>query len=276
MSENIEVQNALVPVSEPMVMHGEIVDEEQLERTRRNYVAQIETSWQKSIDGIFEVGRLLNEAKKRIDHGKFVEMIYNDLPFSDSTAVKLMKVAKDQRLAALMQAAKALPAPDGEAAAQQEYFHVMPKRVLPASWGTLYELTQLTDAQFKYALEEGFIHASLERRDAIRLKDLSPSNRNPTVRSVKQPLRKGQSEAETEQKTPAQKNRIPETVIVVDPAEALILELLYRNAVEFGRVHEWVAQNWPQEGESQLKTVKPLDIERLKTKLANTVASLGL
>ncbi|MBF0182480.1 MAG: DUF3102 domain-containing protein [Magnetococcales bacterium] len=240
------------------------MDEEQQERTRREYVSRIESGWQKSIDAIFEVGRLLIEAKEHLGHGKFVEMIGNDLPFRDSTAQKLMKVAKDQRLLALAQTAKALPAPEESATEHQGTIHVTPKPVLPASWRTLYELTQLTDDQFRRAMEEGLIHSNLEQKAAIRLKRIPTGRPDLTVRGVKQPPREGRSEI------------LPVTTMAITPAEALILDLLYRNAVEFGRVHEWVAQNWPQEGESPLKAVEPLNIEGLKTKLARIVATLGL
>ena len=42
---------------------------------------------------------------------------------------------------------------------------------MPNSWGTLYELTKLDNATFARALERGAIHAEMERRDALGLRD---------------------------------------------------------------------------------------------------------
>ena len=42
---------------------------------------------------------------------------------------------------------------------------------LPNSWGTLYELTKLNSETFAKALEDGTIHAEMERREALGLRD---------------------------------------------------------------------------------------------------------
>ncbi|MBF0605713.1 MAG: DUF3102 domain-containing protein, partial [Nitrospirae bacterium] len=233
----MDEQNALVPAPEPQIFEGEIVDDDKLRQEfydlRREYVTRIETGWQKSIDAIFEVGRLLIESKERLGHGLFVQMIANELPFNDATARKLMIITKDQRLLELAQPAKALPALEGEAVVDQEYSHVTPKRVLPASWNTLYELTQLTDDQFKHALDEGKIHANLERKEAIRLKSLPTGRADFNVRKVNQPPRNNRpTSPDAPQTSWDLASPLACESIDLEPAEVLILDLLYVEAVQ--------------------------------------------
>jgi hypothetical protein len=118
------------------------------------WAARISACWQASVHAILEVGRLLTAAKDALPHGAFEDMIAADLPFSNSTARRLMAVAGDPRLT--------------------DRAHV---HVLPPSWGTLYELTKLTDEQFAAARTGGIIKPDMMRRDleAVRL----PAPRRP-------------------------------------------------------------------------------------------------
>ena len=50
------------------------------------------------MEGIIEVGRTLVEAKKELQHGEFLAMIRNSLPFGEDTAQRLMTIARDERL----------------------------------------------------------------------------------------------------------------------------------------------------------------------------------
>lgn len=90
--------------------------------TTSEWPDKISSAWQKSVEGIIETGQLLIEAKINLPHGEFTKMIKNRLPFSEQTARKLMAVASDERIVN----------------------HAL-VRVLPSSWGTLYELTKLDD-----------------------------------------------------------------------------------------------------------------------------------
>ena len=108
----------------------------------RPWADRITVAWNKARDGVFEVGRLLIDAKAALPHGKFTRMIENALPFSAGTAQRLMKIASDPRLAN--------PA------------HVPH---LPASWGTLHELTKLKGSTFADAIERGVIRPDMERQD---------------------------------------------------------------------------------------------------------------
>jgi hypothetical protein len=52
---------------------------------------------------------------------------------------------------------------------------------LPASWGTLYELTKLDDATFEEKIADGTIRPDMERRDIEQ-------TRKATARAVKEEL----------------------------------------------------------------------------------------
>ena len=110
------------------------------------WARRIADAWQSSLDGIFEVGRLLAEAKAALPHGAFERMVENDLPFAARTAQRLMAVAADERLA--------------------NPTHVS---LLPPSWGTLYELTKLPDDAFGEAIERGIIRPDMQRKDLAPL-----------------------------------------------------------------------------------------------------------
>jgi len=69
-------------------------------------------------------------------------MIENELPFKPRTGQMLMRIAADERLSKAQ--------------------HVS---LLPPSWGTLYELTKLSDKAFEERIENGAIHPEMERKD---------------------------------------------------------------------------------------------------------------
>jgi hypothetical protein len=101
---------------------------------------------QKTIEGVFKIGRMLIAAKAALEHGEFEKMIESNLPFDASTAQRLMKIARDPRL---QKAARA--------------------QVLPMAWSTLYELTKLDDEAFKQAVTSGAIHRQTTRSDAVAI-----------------------------------------------------------------------------------------------------------
>jgi hypothetical protein len=106
------------------------------------WAARIRSSWQTSICGIIECGRLLAEAKASLPHGQFKAMVKKKLPFSCRTAEMLMKIAADQRLTNANHGSH-----------------------LPLSWRTLYELTKLSDQQFEQGIADGTIHPEMRRKD---------------------------------------------------------------------------------------------------------------
>ena len=107
---------------------------------------KIRVAWQKSIAAIFEVGDLLIAAKQELPHGQFEAMVENALPFGPRTAERLMAIAADQRL--------------------RNPTHVSH---LPCSWGTLYELTKLSDERFAELLADGTINSEMTRADIMQV-----------------------------------------------------------------------------------------------------------
>lgn len=121
------------------------------------YPARIEAAWNKSRDGIFEVGRLLIEAKTKLPHGEYEAMVEAQLPFSASTSRRLKAIAEDSWLA------------------KRAHGHE-----LPNSWRTLYQLTTVPQEARDRGIREGIIRPDMERRDVARLKT-PPAVRGPIV-----------------------------------------------------------------------------------------------
>tara|TARA_R110000868_G_scaffold29889_24_gene111143 strand:+ start:795 stop:1859 length:1065 start_codon:yes stop_codon:yes gene_type:complete len=110
---------------------------------RRHWAARIGESWGGAVAAVLATGRELAAAKDALPHGDFLAMIESDLPFTKRTAQMLMKIAADERLTKAQRVS-----------------------LLPASWGTLYELTRLDDDTFAAALEDGRIRPDMERNEA--------------------------------------------------------------------------------------------------------------
>src|SRR6185312_13067495 len=118
--------------------------------TAATWAARITERWRSSVEAIIATGRLLIEAKDALAHGAFGAMCETQLPFSASTAQRLMAVARDLRLSN--------PA------------HV---QHLPASWGTLYELTKLSDDEFSSAIAQQVIRPDMLRGEAELIRPLT-------------------------------------------------------------------------------------------------------
>ena len=126
------------------------------------WVSRICSAWQKSVEGILETGRLLCDAKDdpKMQHGSWLQMIKHELPFSDSTAERLMVIWQHPQLS------KSAHVPN-----------------LPPSWGTLYELTKLDDGQWALAEDRGLIRPDVQRKQIVAFrKSLLPAK--PTVIDV--------------------------------------------------------------------------------------------
>jgi N6-adenosine-specific RNA methylase IME4 len=103
------------------------------------WAARITASWRESVNSIFEVGRLLQQAKKNLEVTTWRELC-DLLPFGENTAYRLIAIASDDKLFAHMQ-------------------------ILPPHWGTIYELTKLSDDAFEAAVEEGVINSEMQHKD---------------------------------------------------------------------------------------------------------------
>jgi hypothetical protein len=107
-----------------------------------DYARRIRAAWQNSVEAIFEVGRLLTQAKAGLAHGEFETMVASALPFGPRTAQMLMRIAADERLTNTK--------------------HVS---LLPPSWGTLYELTKLDDRKLEEVIAQRVVHPEMDRKD---------------------------------------------------------------------------------------------------------------
>jgi hypothetical protein len=123
--------------------------------TRESWAARITDAWQRQIPSIFEVGSLLEAAKTELRHGDFVKMVKADLPFSRSTANKLMRIAASDHV----RNAESIP-------------H------LPAHWAILHGLTLLTAEQFERGIKSGAINTKMKLKDVRALRDEGTPDRS--------------------------------------------------------------------------------------------------
>jgi Protein of unknown function (DUF3102) len=112
------------------------------EWTPQEAATYVTEPWQNAVESIVETGRRLIEAKQRIGHGLWLDAVAL-MPFSEGAARKLMLIAKHPDLS--------------------NRSHV---NALPASWGTLYALSQLPEGEIPRRIEAGEITPELERRQA--------------------------------------------------------------------------------------------------------------
>jgi hypothetical protein len=120
-------------------------------RTREDYIEQVRTHLAKSAENAFEAGKVLLEARAKLDRQQFLEMLQDsDFPVSESTAYRLMEVAGNEVLLGFAHAQK-----------------------LPTSWYSLYELgrlqAKLSAPRFQKLIEDGTINPKMERKDIARL-----------------------------------------------------------------------------------------------------------
>jgi hypothetical protein len=113
----------------------------------QEWADRIGAAWRQMVGAIIETGRLLIEAKAALP-GQFESMVQLKLPFTPSTARRLMMIAANPVLS------------------NRAHVHV-----LPPSWGTLYELTKLPAENLRAKIQDGSITPKLERKDVARLRD---------------------------------------------------------------------------------------------------------
>jgi hypothetical protein len=119
-------------------------------RSPQEFAEIIQSRWQDRVKNILEVCMWLETAREELGPSKFSAMVRDDLKWSKSMASQLLAIGRDGRLV--------------------EVQHVK----LPPSWGTLYQLTRLTDEEFERGIDSGIIHAGMERKDVRLLKPPKP------------------------------------------------------------------------------------------------------
>jgi hypothetical protein len=119
-------------------------------RSSEEYVQAIRSAYQKGLEAILEVGRLLSEAKQQLPYGSWEAMVANDLPFDKRTAERLMALARH-------------PVISNPAHAP----------LLPPHWMTLSDLARLDkklgNGTLEAKLKDGTITPATQRKDVAAL-----------------------------------------------------------------------------------------------------------
>ena len=141
-------------------------------RLRKQGAARIRATFEQNlaltIAGILKLGHEIAAVKETLPRGEFMAMIRNDLPFSGSKAIRLMKISADPKLTSALNSARG---PN-----------------LPLAWRTLYELTKMSESTFDKAMETGAIHRAMTRDEVKTLRIPSTAvYSTPTSRFVNLP-----------------------------------------------------------------------------------------
>lgn len=118
-----------------------------VKKSREEWAAVINADWRKSIESIMQTGRDLLRAKEDLPNGQFGQMIKEDLGFGRRVAQHLMRIVAHPMIG------------DAKTSAH-----------LPASWNVLYELSRLSEEDFKWAEAKGLIGPDTTVRKARGLK----------------------------------------------------------------------------------------------------------
>ncbi len=137
----------------------EIISKTELDDWR----SQIETAWQKTVESVIEVGKLVQQAK--IELGASYSLLETELPFSSTVAAFLIKIVENPILS------------------DPKYFNR-----LPNSYNTLYHLAAIDSSELVQQIEDGVITPDYGLTSAKRLKSQSSSTSNKTKNKETKPL----------------------------------------------------------------------------------------
>ena len=112
-----------------------------------HYVQQITENWKKSLESVLNVARLLVEAEQKLNKKEWRTLV-KELPFSKSITSRLLSVGKDKRIT--------------------DPVHLS---ILPFSYATLYEISLLTDDEFKKAKCQGILNQRVYRKTIADFKN---------------------------------------------------------------------------------------------------------
>jgi hypothetical protein len=114
--------------------------------TADDFVAEVARLWRASQDHAVDIGRRLNEAKAKLEHGEFMQMTGERLPFSHSVANRLMRVAS--------------------AVDSGRY----PLERLPNNYSIVDQLVTLSAEEWRAAEEEGVVRPDVSIREVTAFK----------------------------------------------------------------------------------------------------------
>jgi hypothetical protein len=143
-------------------------DDQQAQQRLDLLTARFRNALKKSVEGIIEAGRVLIEAKNELEHGQFIEWVVCDLRFGDpQEGSRRIGLRKAQMLMFLAK---------NELISNANHWYAF-----PASWRTLWELSQIRPKQRLLELiASGKINPGMTREEAIALTHKSSQERSPT------------------------------------------------------------------------------------------------
>lgn len=115
-------------------------------QTVDDYAEVIRTLFREAEERFVQIGMFLEEAKAKLQHGEFQELINSRLPFGPRAA-QMMRAA-----------AKAIK------------YGMIPLDIVPPSYSVVYQITTLTDTERQQAVEEGVIRLDMRREDITAFK----------------------------------------------------------------------------------------------------------
>jgi hypothetical protein len=115
-------------------------------KTREQFVSEIRTLWADAQERFILIGRYLIQAKQRLPHGEYTDMIEDELPFGPQVAFQLARVATAIE--------------EGKLAIEE----------LPRSYATAYHLTTLTDEELERARKANIVRPDVKRREIVAFK----------------------------------------------------------------------------------------------------------
>jgi hypothetical protein len=114
--------------------------------TRAEFAGAIRQAWGGIEKRYLLIGHYLLQAKQKLEHGEYLELIDRDLPFSRNNAYRMREVAE--------------AIDNGR----------LPIDRLPNSFSILYEAATLTEGEWREAEKRGLIHADVKRQEILNLK----------------------------------------------------------------------------------------------------------
>jgi hypothetical protein len=134
-------------------------------RTLVDFRDRITTSWNRTVEGLFDTSKLLVDAEDSLDTGEWEEL-KNTLPFRDSVRSMMMSIGKSKR-----------------------FNKQSIREKLPPNYNILYEYSQLEDDQWDMAVADGIVDTDVSTeavrkwKDGIKYGKKKTSNK-PTTRSI--------------------------------------------------------------------------------------------
>jgi hypothetical protein len=170
--------------------------------TAREYVSQFNTFLNKSAEAVLEMGRIVFEAKDKLDKNEFPVFCAAIRLNAEGSAISKLKTI------------------GGRYSTLSQY-----KDVLPNAWTTLYYLAKLSEEDFNRGLQQQLIHQTMTANElkAINPK-IIPSKRAAVVTAVEEAV----------ESTPSNDIRIKLGDLVDEATKALLIAKLRPICDEYG------------------------------------------